>query len=260
MHRLRSEIRLLLLTAIVAGAFSTEARSTGIFEDAVGRAGFLSSPWQPSIRARINVTDSDSTTASTVVFAANFRVTSWFLLQVEQPYITAQLDQEVIESGFGDLRLRGQFRLWHREHRRLAMEWELGTGTGTTRVFPYATQSLEFVAGLVWVDTLRVVEYWAEVAYETVNRRPDDIIIERVLIDFSRLSAGLALPAGPVGLRLGSSFLFFQEGRTREVYFAQLTWDHRPHFRFFGSAQLEGGSSEDRVTDATAGVGMIVYF
>lgn len=260
MHRLRSDFRLLILSAIIAVAFSTEARSTGIYEDAVGRAGFISSPWRPSVRARINVTDSDSTTASTVVFAANMKVTSWFLLQVEQPYITASLGQQVIESGFGDLRFRGQFRLWHGGHRRLAMEWELGTGTGTTKVFPYATQSLELVAGVAWVDTLEVLEYWAEAAYEKVNRRPDDIIIQRVLVDFSRFAAGVGLPMGPVGLRVGSSFLLFRGGSTREVFFAQLTWDHRPHFRFFGSAQVEGGKSENRVSDATAGVGMIVYF
>jgi hypothetical protein len=259
MHRLRSDFRLLILSAIIAGAFGTEARSTGIFEDAVGRAGFLYAPFNASAQSRITVTDSDSTTASTVVIAADFVVTHWFLLEVEQPYITAAIGQEEIESGFGDLRLRGHFRLWRKEDSRLTFSWELGTGTGTTDVFPYATQALEFVAGVVWVDTLNVLEYWAELGYESINRRPDDIIEERVLANFGRVSAGLAFPMGPLGLRLGTAVLFNGD-RSRDHYFAQLTFDRRPHFRFFGAAQIEGGSKEDRVADAMASVGMIVYF
>ena len=259
MHRLRSDFRLLILSAIIAGAFSTEARSTGIFEDAVGRAGFIYAPFNASAQSRITVTDSDSTTASTVVFALDFVVAHWFLLEVEQPYITAAIGQNEIESGFGDLRLRGHFRLWSKEHSRLTLSWELGTGTGTTKVIPYATQALEFVAGVAWVDTLNVLEYWGEIGYEYINRRPDDIIVERVLANFGRFSAGVAIPMGPLGLRLGTSILF-NDDRTRDHYFAQLTFDRRPHFRFFGAAQIEGGKKEDRVADATASVGMVVYF
>jgi len=260
MHRLRSDFRLLILSTIIVGAFCTEARSTGIFEDAVGRAGFLYAPFRSSAQARLAVTDAENTSASTVVLAADFVVTHWFLLEVEQPFITASIGQDVIESDFGDLRLRGHFRLLGRERSRLTLSWELGTGTGSTRVFPYATQALEFVASVVWVDTLQVLEYWAEVGYEQINRRPDDLIIERVLLDFGRVSAGLAFPMGPVGLRLGTSILIFGDGQNRDHYFAQLTFNRRPHFRFFGAAQIEGGSREDRVTDATASVGMIVYF
>jgi len=260
MHRLRSDFRLLILSAIIAGAFGTEARSTGIYEDAVGRAGFLYAPFRSSAQARIAVTDAEETSASMVVIAADFVVTHWFLLEVEQPFVTASIGQEVIESDFGDLRFRGHFRLMGREHSRLTLSWELGTGTGSTRIFPYATQALEFVVGVAWVDTLQILEYWAEVGYEQVNRRPDDLIIERVLLDFGRVSAGLAVPIGPVGLRLGTSILLFEDGENRDHYFAQLTFDRRPHFRFFGAAQIEGGRREDRVADATASVGMIVYF
>ena len=260
MHRLRSDFRLLILSAIIAGAFSTEARSTGIYEDAVGRAGFLTAPFRSSAQSRIVVTDARETSASSVVMAVDFVVTHWFLFELEQPFITASIEHDVIESGFGDLRLRGHFRLKGFEHSRLTLSWELGTGTGTEKVFPYATQALEFVASVVWVDTLKVLEYWAEVGYEQINRRPDDLIIERLLLDFGRISAGLAIPMGPVGLRLGTSLLFFDGGENRDQYFAQLTFDRRPHFRFFGAAQIEGGSREDRIADSTASVGMIVYF
>lgn len=254
----RAGFLLLALPLLLAAAMG-RARATGVFEDAAADAGFLCAAHRPAVQARMTVTESEVSDASLYVLTAVFPVNSWFLLGLELPFVTAATDRE-IESGFGDLRFRGRMSLLRRPRRQLAFVWGVGTGSGTRRIFPYSSQALELSAAVAWSDTLEVVRYWVSAGGETVERAPDDLVERKILVEFGRVTAGTGIPFGSLGLNLGLSALFFRGGTFRDHYFAELTWDHRDIFRFFATAEMEGGRRSERVLNSAASVGMIVSF
>ena len=95
---------------------------------------------------------------------------------------------------------------------------------------------------------------------ETIRRRPEGLEEQATVVDFARINGGIAIPLGDFSLRLGGSVLRFSESTVRDLYFGELTWDYRDIFRFSTAAQIEGGRSDDRLSNASAVVGLSVYF
>ena len=248
-----------LLTSALPTGYG-KARATGIYEDAVAQAGFLYARQTGAVRSRLIVVDAETTKGSLVVMAADFAIGGFLLLELEQPFITATVDGREIESDFGDLRIKARFRLFGRPGRQLSLIADIGMGTGSDRVFPFSSQSLETAGAIAWVDTLDILHWWAMVGGQTVRRRPEGLEEQATVVDFGRVNAGIAVPLGDFSLRLGGSVLRFSESTVRDLYFGELTWDYREVFRFFAAAQIEGGRSDDRASNSSAHVGLNVYF
>jgi len=258
MQRLAAILFLVLFVA--SDAICGKARAIGIYEDAAEAAGFLSSVPQGAVQGRLVITDAQGTEASIFLMSATFLVNEWFLLQLELPHVTTSLDGRELESTLGDLRFRGRFDVATRMSRTFRLTWEVGTGSGTGRVFPYSSQAVEFAGAVALTDTLEVFEYWASAGGATFQRVPAGLAEQEEIVNFWRFTGGVAVPFGTLGLRLGTSVLVFRGGGSRDHYFARLTWDHDRLIRLFATAQIEGGASDQRVTDTSADVGMTVYF
>ncbi|MDH3196728.1 MAG: hypothetical protein OEO21_00655 [Candidatus Krumholzibacteria bacterium] len=238
-----------------------EARAVGVYEDAAGYAGFLVAPHRTSAVARFIGTDTEDTRASMVHFAGRFAPRPGLLVDLELPFITTAVPGRDIQSGFGDLRVRLRQDLWRGRHARLALAADLGTGTGTGRVFPYASESLEFGLALAYVDTLDILHWWASAGGAIVGRQSDEAAALGLVDDYGRVGAGLMVPlGGRTGVRLGLSVLLFESGITRDVYFARVHWDYSKALRLVAGAQIEAAPGEDRATDTAGEAGIVVYF
>lgn len=248
----------LCLAGLLTGS-AREARAVGVYEDAAGYAGFLVAPHRLSAIARFIGTDAEAARASMVFFTGRFAARSGLLLELELPFITTAVPGQEVQTGFGDLRVRGRQNLWHGRHARLALAADLGTGTGTSRVFPYASESLEFGLALAYTDTLEILHWWATAGGAIVGRHPEDAI--GVVDDYGRFAGGLMFPIGTrLGARLGFSVLVFENGDTRDVYFVRAHWDYSPALRLVAGAQVEASPGDERVADTAGEAGIVVYF
>ncbi len=254
----RHATALVLAAFFGMGAFS--ARAAGVFEDVVAEAGFFYAPQRNAVTARLTATDAPLVRASVVVMGARFALSPRVLFEIEQPFVTASSDADGLATGFGDLRLRLRASLAHVPGRNLSLVLGVGTGSGTTDVFPYASQALELGAALAWSDTLAAMEYWAAAGGVLVRRAAGGLPPERRHAGFARVSAGIAVPIGRAALRLGGTYLSFEGGFGREVYFAEAAWDALERFRFALAGSLEGGKDAVRVTDAALTLRMTVSF
>jgi|GEM_PF-2100780 len=251
-----------LIVAFVAfvGLVSHTVRAAGVFEDAAAEAGFLCAPQRNAVVARMTTTSAPVVSASVVVMGARFDVSPWLLFAIEQPFVTASSDADGVVTGFGDLRLRSRITLARRPGKRLSLLPAVGTGSGTTDVFPYASQALELGAALAWSDTMGVVEYWATGGGVLVRRAPTGLSPALRHVGFTRISAGTAYAIGRGGIRVGGEYLGFQGGFARAVFFAQFTWDVRDRFRFGMSGSVESGHHDVRVMDSSVAVNLDVSF
>lgn len=260
MRRVRT-IAVSVLFLVSALSLSYEkARATGVYEDAVAQAGFLTARHNSAVRSRLIVVDAETTEGSLIVLDVDFAIRGFLLLEFEQPFVTAAVDGREIESDMGDLRVKARFRLFGRPGKQLSLLFDIGMGTGSADVFPFSSGSLETAGAIGWVDTIGVFQYWAMAGAQSVRRRPDNIESEFGVVDFARANAGIAVAARDFSLRLGTSVLRFSESTVRDIYFGEVTWDYREYFRFFGATQVEAGRSDERISNASAHIGMSVYF
>jgi len=250
----------LTLAATLTGVVR-EARAVGVYEDAAGYAGFVVAPHRTSVLARFIRTNADSAAASMVVFVGRFAPRPGFVLDLELPFLTTRVEGAEIESGFGDLRVRLRQDLWAGRSARISLSGDIGTGTGTGRVFPYASESLEFGVALAAVDTLDLLHWWAVAGVTIVGREPAEFEALGLLDDYIRTGAGLMIPFGArVGLRMGLSVLVFENRETRDAYFLRAHWDYSSAVRIMAGAQIEATSDDRGNTGASAEAGFVVYF
>jgi len=259
MPRVRTIAVTLILLSGVLNTSPEKARATGLFADAVADAGFLCARNESAARARLIVVEAERTDGSLVVFNASFMVRRFLLLDLEQPFVTASVGGESVESDFGDTRIRARFRLFGRSGKQLSLLFNVGTGTGSSSVFPFSSESLEVAASIGWVDSLGAFSYWGLVGAETVRRRPAELDGDPEIADFSRVNVGAAWQIRAFSLRAGVSVLRFSQTTVRDLAFGELAWDYRTHFRFYSALQIEGGRSDERISNGSIHLGMSVF-
>jgi hypothetical protein len=258
MQRVLSVIVLALIVWLPA-CHPREARAIGVYEDAVGQAGFLFAPQRGGVRGAVIRTNDSDLDASIFSLAVNYSLRQNLLLQLEQPYVTL-IDPADIESGFGDLHARARLRLVGGDGRALHAIGGLRLGTGTRRLFPYSSQSFDLELALGYVDSLDVLHVWASAGGGFVERLPDALSDPPRHADFSRLGGGFAFPFGSaIYLRLGACGLLYRGGGAREIYFSQLQYRRSNSIELRAAVHAEAGESVERVSDLALTVSILAF-
>jgi hypothetical protein len=259
MQRVVSAI-LVTLSLALPVLSTVPARAIGVYEDAVGHAGFLFGQHRAGIRCAAVRTNDDERDASIFLISGTYPLRDNLLIQVEQPFISL-VGESDIESGFGDLYLRARLRLAGGTGRALQAVGGLRVGSGTRRLYPYSSQSFDFELAVGYVDTLEILHVWALAGGGMVKREPEGLDEEDRHENFARMGGGLALPFGSnLYLRLGASGLVFRSGRARELYFAQLQYRYSPPLEIRLSAHAEAGEPDERVSDLALSVAILTHF
>lgn len=258
MHRL--VVAVLALGSCLAVS-PISARGAGVYEDAAGTAGFLLAPQRASAHSTLTRTNAAGLDASIFTLDATFPVRPWLLLQVEQPFI-ALSDSTDIETGFGDLAIRARARVAGGKGRALSLYAGWRTGSGTTRLFPYASQTFDLGLGLGYADTLAAaIDVWALATGVSVKRRLKGFPGASALADFARLNGGVGLHVGAgLTVRAGASGLFYRGGAARAIYFGELGLGPSPAIELRVGAHAEAGDRADRVSDSAIFASVSTYF
>jgi hypothetical protein len=255
-----------ILIVIVVGGFGVlvsfhPTRAAGVYVDAAGAVAFLTAPQSKALSGRIARSNGEESDASLYFLDARFPVRSSGLVELNIPAISF-IDTSEVVTGFGDLTIRGRVRLYHSSRRVLHLIAALRTGTGTTRVYPYASRSVDLEAGLAYVDTLSVLQMWASGSGAYVSKAPEDVPEEELHGSFGRVGGGLNFPFARETLNVGVGVMvgFFESGRTRELLFSTFDYYRSQWLAFNLFAHIEGGDPEERVSDYAVGGGFRVFY
>ena len=144
----RGILLVLLFLATVLGALAPSNRTlaAGLYIDAAGEVIFLNSPQRRALTGRLARSEGTEPNATIYLLDITFPVRSYALVEVDIPFIA--LEQQDVERGLGDVTIRARARLFERPRRKLYLISSLRTGSGTTRVFPYASQSIDLEVGV----------------------------------------------------------------------------------------------------------------
>lgn len=259
MQRVVSAILVSLSLALPA-LTTVPARAVGVYEDAVGQAGFLFSGHRAGLRGAVIRTNGGERDASIFLISGSYPLRDNMLLQVELPFISL-INGPDVESAFGDVHVRARMRLAGGTRRVLHAIGGLRVGSGTRRVYPYSSQSYDLELAVGYVDTLDILHVWAQAGGGAVKREPEGLDEEDRHENFARVGGGLALPFGSIlHVRLGLSGLVYRSGRTRELYFTQLQYRYSPGLEIRLSAHAEAGKPEERVSDLALTAAIVASF
>lgn len=235
------------------------AVAAGLYQDASGAVTFLTSPQHRALTGRLARTEGTDPDATIYLLDVTLPVRDYALVEVDIPFIA--LEQQDVERGLGDVTVRARARLLERPTRKLFLLSSLRTGSGTTRVYPFASQSIDIEAGLGYVDTLSHFDWWATATGAWVLREPGGIPEEQAHGNFGRFSLGFDVTAvRPVRLGVGAMTAVFGEGRTRLLYLAVIRYERSQWLELSIALQAEGGREEYRVGDGAVTAGIRVYY
>lgn len=236
------------------------AYAVGVYQDAADHAAFLIVPHKRAISSNITRTNDNDEDASVFTIAASYPLRSYLLVSLEQTYITLSRSTD-IRNGFGDLRLRARARLFNRGGRAVRLAGIFRTGSGTRRLFPYSSQSVDLGLGLSYVDTLETVHVWGELGGALVYRAPENLIDADVHEDFGHVSAGTILPVtAKLNLSVGFTALVFRSGGARELYYSSVEYGHSDATRFIFAVHAEAGKEEERISDLSLSAGIRIFY
>lgn len=242
------------------GPLSRTAHASGVYEDTAAEAAFLLAPHQNSLSSRIVRTNGDSKDASIFVLSGAYPLRSYLLVDFEQTYVTVSAPGN-IKRGFGDLRLRARARLFHREGRALRLTSAFRTGSGSVRLFPYASQSMDLELGLSYTDTLEAIHFWGVFGGAMVKREPEQLVEAKKHENFGRLCAGITLPmTSGMGVNVGMTALLFRSGGGREIYMASLEYAFSESTRLVLAVHAEAGKREERISDLALSAGIRIFY
>lgn len=248
------------LAVVLAGNSPRPARAVGVYEDAVGEVDFLTGPQSASITARFVRTNGPDVDASLFILAGAVSVRPYLLVQLEQPYVSLS-DPSDIATAFGDLRLRVRARLTGGGGRALSALGAFRTGSGSTRVYPYASQSMDYEVALGYVDTLEVMELWAVAGGAFVTRAPEDLPDDEIHESFARAMAGLTLPAATrLRVSAGADALYYASGGVRVLLLGAIEYSRSRSLAFSLGFHAEAGPAKERVSDGAATASIAVFF
>jgi hypothetical protein len=258
MHRIGVAACVAAALAILACVFH-EADAAGIYEDAPAESAFLLTPRQIIVRATLEVT-SGGADGSVYRLMAALPVRNAFFVSVDQPFV-ALTDSSHIDTGLGDLRLRGRARLWGGRGRALSLLGYVSAGTGNSRFFPYSSQTIDVNASAGYADSLGALTVWAIGGYTWVNHYPDDEVVHAAVKDCLRASAGASLALGSrSAVGVGALFLSYEGDARRDLLFANASYEWNVGLALFAEVQAETGRVGERVNDWGAIGGASVRF
>jgi hypothetical protein len=257
MHRIALAVCVAGALAIISCA-ADRAGAAGIYEDASAESALLLSPARITVRGTLEFTGGQSE-GSVYRLLAAFPVRHVFLISIDQPFVA--LTDSSIETGLGDLRLRGRARLWGGSGRALHALGYLGAGTGNSRFFPYSSQTVDVNASAGYADSLGAVTVWAMAGYTWVSNHPENEPAVASHTDHLRMSAGASLAMGPKAtLDVGALVLSYESDARRDLLFAAGSFAWTSALGLFLEAQIETGPAGERVNDWGAIVGVAVWF
>lgn len=237
------------------------ALAAGVYVDAAGEVAFLTAPQSKALAARIFRSNGETADATLYFIDATFPIKSSSLVEIDIPLVSF-LDTTEVVTGFGDVTIRARTRLYHSPGRTLRLIGALRTGTGTTRVWPYSSESFDLEAGIGYVDTLSMFHLWVSASGAYVGQDPEDVPEEELHGHYARVTAGLKLPFAQQAWNLGLGVMagFFESSRSRELLFANLDYRRSQWLTFTLTAHIEGGEQEERVSEYAVGGGIRVFY
>jgi hypothetical protein len=262
--------RTIVLTAGLLCFAARGSLAVGPFVDVSRFSAFLRSAPASSLDGSITRASASESQASVFSLAANFRVRSAFLLQLEFPFVTVGFD-EGTEDGFGDAFLRFKSRLWRGSRKTLFLNTSVRMGSGAVLLFPFASGSTDVEMGLAFVDSvgagdsalepLRSLSYWITAGFNYPLRVNGDLA-EAGLYDRCLEAGGgvIAALARSIEIEAGGLGMLFAEGPVREIYFSRLTYALTEASRISFVVQGERGDENDRAFDASAGIDLTVRY
>jgi len=252
-------ILLFFVTALGVLVPFNRTLAAGLYIDAAGEISFLNSPQKRAITGRLARNEGTDPNATMYLLDATFTIKSYALVEVNIPFIA--LEQVDVERGMGDVTIRARARLFERPQRKLYLISFLRTGSGTTRVYPYASQSIDLEVGVAYVDTLGHFDWWASVTGAYVTKEPEGLPEDQLHGDFGRLGAGIDITAiGSLRIGAGAMAVFFGEGQSRQLYLGMLQYQRSQWMTLSLSGQVEGGDEDQRVGDFAIVAGVRVNY
>jgi hypothetical protein len=234
--------------------------AAGVYVDAAGDVVFLTAPQAKALTGRLIRSNGNDVDASLYVLNAAFTVKSYALVELDIPFVTIAEPSDV-NTGLGDLVLRARARLYSKPGRIVHLISAFRTGSGTTNVYPFASQSLDLELGVGYVDSLQLFHLWATAGGAYVTREPENVPDEELHGSYARFSAGIRFPFdNGFGVVLGMTALVYGESRDREIYIAAVDYRRSQWLTFTLSAHAEGGDREERVGDTALTAGFRVYY
>jgi hypothetical protein len=235
--------------------------AAGVYVDAAGEVAFLTAPHSKALAGRIIRSNGDAADASLLYIDAAFPLKNFSLVEIVIPVISF-LDTNKVVTGFGDISIRARMRLYSSPRRILHVTGALRTGTGTDRVWPYSSPSIDLRVGLAYVDTLSVLQYWVAGSGTYVSKAPEDVPEEELHGHFGRVGGGLEFPfaSGALNFGFGAMAAFFESGRTRALLLGTFDYRRSQWLTFTLFAHVEGGESDERVSEYAAGGGFRIFY
>lgn len=248
-----------VLGLLVSGAPAPVA-AAGLFEDLPARTAFLLCPQQATLRGDATGSRGGDTDGEVYALTATFSLRPYFLFGISQPYISVS-GPDGQDTGAGDTWLLTRLRLYNRHERSFSFLANAGIGNGSTELFPYSAQSLDFDLSFAYVDSLPAFHFWVEGGAVFVSREPKDLPDDIRHTDCFRAGGGIVIPLGVAPeLRLGGMFLRYESDARREIASAELLWSPSRTLQFRLSGQAETGPESQRVADYAVGAGLTVRY
>lgn len=242
------------------------AEAVGLYQDYNRFSSFLLVPAVTSIDAGATRTRMDSPAEDAAIYTLSARLPlRTILFQLELPYASLATKDD-IQNAFGDLTLRIRFTGWAPGGKALWLLSGVRLGAApflrsSAEFFPYSTGSLDFEAGLAYVDTMEAFTVWvASVA--THPTRVDDVLKDSNLYkSYLTIGAGVAVTPGPAVALQAGAIAYFPRGHSiRHIHFVEAEWRYSQITAFYGFAQIEAGDEATRATDIAAGLGTRITF
>ncbi len=258
-RNVRATRLVLAASAVILSWWPLKAGAAGIYENASAEPAFLLSPRRITLSADLDFARKDPTEASIYRFGATFPVRTAFSVGLEQNFVSVS-DDEDIESGIGDLTIRGDARVCGKNQRSVLLLGYLSGGTTKQEFFPYSTSTLDFSASLAYVDTLGNVTAYAIAGKTSVKRNDTQRPVDERHTNNSRFSAGAAVGGGDVRGQLGTLYIYTSDRTERWMWYGTVSVIASEELVVRAGFQLETGEETQRVCDWSATAGFTVRF
>ena len=235
------------------------AYSVGAYDDLSSYSAFIRAPAFGTLGGRTTFIRGDGEEASLFYLEGNYPVGPRGLFQMEIPWVALSLADSVA-ADFGDIRFRVRLGAWRRPGHVLQFYFALRTGSGSSSFFPYMTSSIDIEGGFAYVDTIGPASWWASATGTVVTRLDDNIEEAGLYSSFVAANAGLVWALDDFDVEAGGGGYFYQQGGSRGLYFADVTFRYSPAVHVRLMYQAEFGSSRRRPYDYAVGVGITVWF
>jgi hypothetical protein len=241
-------------------SYGPSAFAAGVYVDVAGDVAFLTAPRYYTLAGRLVRSNGADADASIYILNAAFPVRSWALVELDLPFVTVALPSTV-ETGLGDLSIRARAELYNKSERAVRLLSGLRTGTGTSRVYPYSSESIDLEVGIGYVDSLEMFHIWASGTGAYVSKAPEDLPEDELHGNLARLGLGLHIPVvTSLNVGVGVTALFYEAGRSREIYLCNIDFRRSDWLVLGFAAHVEGGDAEERVGDTAFIGGLRIYY